>query len=177
MPDATPGGSRTESAKIRGWCVKGHGKERERMMEAVVERGNMMAALRHVDGNRGSAGVDGMEVDVLRPYLREQWPRIKEELLDGRYKPGPVKRVEIPKPGGRWGASIGHPNLEKFFDRSNHDVLMPRVARKAEDKRVLGLIRRYLQAGVMAGGVVSLRTEKMPQGGTAIPASVQHLPK
>jgi group II intron reverse transcriptase/maturase len=60
-------------------------------------------------------------------------------------------------------------DLEKFFDRVNHDVLMGRLARRVEDKRVLGLIRRYLQAGMMEGGVVSARVEGTPQGGPLSP--------
>ena len=60
-------------------------------------------------------------------------------------------------------------DLEKFFDRVNHDILMARVARKVQDKRVLRLIRRYLEAGMMAGGVVSQRTKGTPQGGPLSP--------
>lgn len=195
-------------------------------MEAVVERENMWLALRRVEANQGAAGVDRMPVDLLRPYLREHWPRIKEELLDGRYKPSPVRAVEIPKPGGKGMRTLGIPtvvdrliqqavhqvltpvfdpdfsassygfrpgksahqavlkarsyvaggkrwvvdiDLEKFFDRVHHDVLMARVARKVKDKRLLRLVRGYLQAGLMSGGLVSVRREGTPQGGPLSP--------
>jgi RNA-directed DNA polymerase len=200
--------------------------ERQGLMEAVVERENMKAALRRVRSNKGASGVDGMTVDGLIPFLREQWPRIKEELLEGRYRPQPVRGVEIPKPGGKGVRQLGIPtaldrliqqalhqvlsplfdpgfsessygfrpgrsahqavkrardyvaggrryvvdmDLEKFFDRVNHDVLMARVARKVEDRRVRVLIRRYLQAGIMREGVVSARGEGTPQGGPLSP--------
>lgn len=195
------------------------------MMEAVVERGNMRAALKRVESNKGAAGMDGMSAEALRPWLHKHWPQVKEELLEGRYRPSPVRKVEIPKPGGgvrqlgiptvldrliqqamlqvmqpvfdpefsdssygfragrsaqqaviaardyveegrRWVVDM---DIEKFFDHVNHDILMARVARKIEDKRVLGLIRRYLQAGVMDGGLVSERTEGTPQGGPLSP--------
>jgi RNA-directed DNA polymerase len=196
------------------------------MMERVVERENMMRAYRRVLGNRGSAGVDGMGVEELKPYLQEHWGRIREELLESRYEPQPVLRVEIPKPGGKGMRKLGIPtvvdrliqqamhqvlsplfdpdfsetsygfrpgrraqqaiakareyvaegkrwvvdiDLEKFFDRVNHDVLMSRVARKVKDKRVLRLIRRYLQAGIMEGGVVSQPEKGTPQGGPLSP--------
>ena len=198
---------------------------RHELMEAVVERENMTAAWKQVRANKGAPGVDGMTVYALLPYLRQHWPRIKEELLSGRYVPQSVRGVEIPKPGGgvrqlgiptaldrliqqamhqvlspifdpgfsesSYGFRPGRNalaavskarafacegrrfvvdmDLEKFFDRVNHDVLMARVVRKVCDKRVLGLIRRYLQAGMLHGGVMSMRTEGTPQGGPLSP--------
>jgi len=200
--------------------------EREQMMEAVVARENLLSAYQRVMSNKGKAGIDGMSVGQLKAHLQEHWVRIKEELLNGRYQPQPVRGVEIPKPGGSGVRQLGIPtvvdrliqqalhqiigplfdpdfsessygfrvgrsahqavkqarvyvaegrrwvvdiDLEKFFDRVNHDILMSRVARKIKDKRVLGLIRRYLQAGLMTDGVVSPRAEGTPQGGPLSP--------
>ena len=70
------------------------------LMEAIVSRGNMMAAYTRVMRNKGAPGVDDMPVTALKGHLREQWSRIKEELLAGEYTPQPVRKVEIPKPGG-----------------------------------------------------------------------------
>jgi group II intron reverse transcriptase/maturase len=195
------------------------------LMERVVGRANALAALRRVRQNKGSPGVDGMTVDDLAPYLVEHWEMIREQLLAGRYQPQPVKRVEIPKPGGgtrqlgiptvldrfiqqcllqvltpiydptfsdhsygfrpgrsahqavraaqryiqsgrRWVADA---DLAKFFDRVNHDVLMERMSRRIGDPRVLGLIRRYLVAGIMANGITAERHEGTPQGGPLSP--------
>lgn len=197
----------------------------EHTMETVVEEQNMQRAYKRVMGNKGSAGIDTMPVESLKPYLQKHWLVIKEELLDGRYTPQPVLRVEIPKPQGgkrllgiptvvdrliqqalqqvlvevfdpgfsdysygfrprcsahqavlqareymasgkRWVVDL---DIEKFFDRVNHDILMSRVARKIKDKRLLRLIRRYLQSGVMEGGVVSPTREGTPQGGPLSP--------
>jgi RNA-directed DNA polymerase len=196
-----------------------------RLLEAILGRENMMAALRRVAANKGAPGVDGMSVDDLRSHLATHWPRLKEELLAGRYRPAPVRGVEIPKPGGgkrllgiptvvdrlveqamhqvlmplfdpgfsssSYGFRPGRSahdavlaarshmaagrrfvvdlDLEKFFDRVNHDVLMARVARRVADQRVLRLIRRYLQAGLMLGRVMTARTEGTPQGGPLSP--------
>jgi RNA-directed DNA polymerase len=198
----------------------------QNLMEAVVERENMFKALRRVKANKGCAGIDRIAVEALEANLRQHWPRIREELLEGRYQPQPVLKVEIPKPGGKGMRQLGIPtvmdrliqqalnqvmqpifdpdfsessygyrpgrsahqavlrareyaaagrrwvmdmDLEKFFDRVNHDILMARIARKVGDKRVLKLIRRYLEAGMMIGGVVSPRTEGTPQGGPLSP--------
>jgi group II intron reverse transcriptase/maturase len=166
-----------------------------------------------------------MTVEELPGYLRVHWPRLREELLAGRYRPQPVRRVAIPKPGGgerelgiptvldrfiqqallqvlqplfdptfsdaSYGFRPGRSahdavlraqtyvqegrsfvvdiDLEKFFDRVNHDILMGRLARRIADGRVLRLIRRYLQAGVLANGVVIERDEGTPQGGPLSP--------
>ena len=199
--------------------------EETQLMEAVVARENLLKAYSQVMSNKGAAGVDGMPVEQLKPYLQAHWAQIKAELLNGRYQPQPVRCVEIPKPQGgmrqlgiptvvdrliqqavhqvlsplfepdfsessygfrpsrsaqqavaqarayvaegrRWVVDV---DLEKFFDRVNHDILMSRLARRISDKRVLRLIRRYLQAGMMRGGVASQRVEGTPQGGPLSP--------
>ena len=71
-----------------------------RLMEAVCERENLKAALRQVKANKGSPGVDGMSVGGIKDYLKQHWPAIREQLLNGTYEPQPVRRVEIPKPDG-----------------------------------------------------------------------------
>jgi hypothetical protein len=92
------GGEETESS------VATNGTESpantNRLMEAVCERENLKAALRQVQANKGSPGVDGMTVVGLKDYLQQHWPTIREQLLNGIYEPKPVRRVEIPKPDG-----------------------------------------------------------------------------
>ncbi len=95
------------------------------LMEKVVERSNMLRALRRVESNKGAAGVDGMEIKSLRPYLKEHWPRIKEELLKGTYKPQPVRRVEIPKLDGGI-RQLGIPTvLDRLIQQALLQVLTP----------------------------------------------------
>jgi len=191
----------------------------------------MVMAWKRVKANRGSAGVDGRTIAETAAYLRTHWPRIREVLLNGSYRPEPVRRVQIPKPGGGM-RELGIPtvtdrliqqallqvlqpkidptfsehsygfrpgrrahdavlnarhyvqdgyrvvvdvDLEKFFDRVNHDILMDRLSRRIDDKAVLRLIRRYLVAGIMDGGVVMQRYEGTPQGGPLSPLLANEL--
>src|SRR5437899_12886853 len=197
----------------------------DRLMEEVCERENLKAALRQVKGNKGSAGVDGISVNQLPDYLKQHWPAIREQLLNGTYEPKPVRRVEIPKPDGgvrklgiptvldrfiqqavmqvlqrnwdgtfsehsygfrpkrsahqavekaqqyqaegyRWVVDL---DLEKFFDRVNHDRLLAKIAERVRDRRLLKLIRAFLRAGVMENGLVSPAEEGTPQGGPLWP--------
>lgn len=71
-----------------------------KLIERLVERKNLVEAYSKVMKNKGAAGADKMTVDDLKPYLQKNWPRIKEELLEGNYQPKPVKRIDIPKSGG-----------------------------------------------------------------------------
>jgi RNA-directed DNA polymerase len=195
------------------------------LLEAALERSNMMRAYQRVVENKGAPGVDGLTVSELKPWLQAHWAKIKQALLAGEYMPRAVRKVEIPKPQGgvrilgipcvldrliqqalhqilqplfdpgfsassygfrpgrnahqavnaargyvaegrRWTVDL---DLEKFFDRVNHDVLMARVGRKVKDPGVLKLIRRYLEAGLMEGGVASARSEGTPQGSPLSP--------
>src|SRR6266542_1556526 len=194
-------------------------------MEAVVERENLRKALAQVKRNKGAAGAGGMTVDDLPAYLKEHWPTIRAQLLDGTYKPQPVRRVEIPKASGGmrplgiptvldrfiqqavmqvlqadWNPTFseasfgfrpkrsahqaveraqayiasGHAvvvdiDLEKFFDRVNHDILMGLVAKRVADKRILKQIRGFLTPGVKEGGLISPTEEGTPQGGPLSP--------
>lgn len=101
-----------------------HCKEVE-LMTAVVERTNMLAALHQVERNRGSAGVDGMTIAHLRPWLREHWAMIKAKLLEGSYQPRAIRRVAIPKPGG--GERIlGIPTVvDRLIQQAIGQVLVP----------------------------------------------------
>ena len=197
----------------------------DRLMEEVVERANLKAALHRVKANKGSPGTDGMTVQQLPGYLIEHWPALRAQLLQGTYQPQPVKRVEIAKPGGGvrklgiptvldrflqqavlqvlqrdWDRTFSphsygfRPHrsahqavaqaqqyvaegyswvvdldLEKFFDRVNHDQLMGQVAKRITDKRVLRLLRAVLTAGVLEQGLVSPTAEGTPQGGPLSP--------
>ena len=98
------------------------------LMEVICTRDNLRAALRRVRSNKGSSGVDGMEVDELADYLRAHWPETKEALLKGEYVPQPVRRVEIPKPGKKKEKrKLGIPCvLDRFIQQALLQVLQSR---------------------------------------------------
>ena len=197
-----------------------------RLMESILERGNMQRALQRVRSNHGAPGVDGMTVEQLPAYLQRHWPKIREDLLHGRYCPMPVRQKPIPKPDSSEFRLLGIPSvldrliqqaiaqvltpiwdptfsdasygfrpersaqqalrtaqrflrdgyrhvvdldLSKFFDRVNHDRLLSRLATRVNDPRVLKLVRSFLTAGMMVGGLVSPTEEGTPQGGPLSP--------
>lgn len=204
------------------------------LMERICDRDNLNQAYRRVKANRGAPGVDGMTVAELPTWLAHHKEELIASLLDGSYRPQPVRGVSIPKPGGQDAGTrqLGVPtvvdrlvqqailqildplidptfspssygfrpgksahqalaaaqgyvregrlivvdlDLEKFFDRVNHDVLMARIARRLRelgephDPRLLRLIRRFLEAGLMQDGVCVVRSEGTPQGGPLSP--------
>src|SRR6266851_4765650 len=97
-----------------------------RLMEEVCERENLKASLQRVKANKGSPGVDGMTVIGIKDYLKQHWPAIREQLLNGTYKPQPVRRVEIPKPDGGV-RKLGIPTvLDRFIQQAVMQVLQGR---------------------------------------------------
>ncbi|MEI2400072.1 MULTISPECIES: group II intron reverse transcriptase/maturase [Paenibacillus] len=220
-PSGYAGAPSSSSAQV----VPSSREDQNNLLEQMLKGDNLRLAYKRVVQNGGAPGVDGVTVANLQVYLNTHWTSVKTELLTGTYRPAPVKRVEIPKPGGgvrqlgiptvmdrflqqallqvmnpifdaqfswysygfrpgksahdavkqaqryiqgglRWVVDL---DLEKFFDKVNHDMLMARVARKVEDKRVLTLIRAYLNAGVMVDGKWERSREGTPQGGPLSP--------
>lgn len=192
---------------------------------AMLTRENLQQAWKRVKANKGAAGVDGLDIDQTARQLMNSWPKIREQLLQGTYRPSPVRRVTIPKPGGgerelgiptvvdrlvqqallqvlqpildpqfsrssygfRPGRSahdavrmarhyvqegrrvVVDVDLEKFFDRVNHDILIDRLQRRIDDAGVIRLIRAYLNSGIMRNGIVQQREQGTPQGGPLSP--------
>lgn len=195
------------------------------LMERICELSNLNKALKKVKSNAGAAGVDTMSVHALPQWMEHNQKNLIVSLLNGSYKPSPVRGVDIPKPQGGT-RTLGIPtvidrlvqqailqviepifdphfsdysfgfrrkksahdailvaskyvseganycidiDLEKFFDRVNHDMLMARVARRIKDKRLLKLIRAFLNAGILENGLLIRSEEGTPQGGPLSP--------
>jgi len=195
------------------------------LLEVALRRENLLRAWKQVRANKGAAGVDGLDIDQTAATLRISWPAIRDSLREGTYRPQPVRRVMIPKPGGgerelgiptvldrliqqallqvlqpildptfsqhsygfRPGRSahdavlaaqsfvqsgrriVVDVDLEKFFDRVDHDILIDRLRKKIPDPGVIRLVRAYLNADIVDGGVVLKRTPGTPQGGPLSP--------
>ena len=195
------------------------------LLAAMLTRQNLQLAWKRVKANKGAAGVDGLDIEQTARMLQTSWPAIRQALLQGRYRPSPVRKVMIPKPDGSQrelgiptvtdrliqqallqvlqplidptfsGHSYGFRpgrrahdavkaarayvqsgkrvvvdvDLAKFFDRVNHDILIDRLNRRIDDAGVIRLVRAYLNAGIMDGGVVVDRHLGTPQGGPLSP--------
>ena len=199
---------------------------RDNLLELILRKENLNKAYKKVKSNKGKGGIDGMQVDGLLPYLRENQSEIIREIREGKYRPNPVRRVEIPKEEKGKVRKLGIPtvvdrliqqavtqeltplfepqflensygfrpgrsqhdalrackknveegyvyvvsmDLEKFFDTVNHSKLIEVLSRTIEDGRVVSLIHKYLNAGVLQNGFFEKREEGVPQGGPLSP--------
>jgi group II intron reverse transcriptase/maturase len=220
--------SNTGAQSISSMCQKQENDGNEyaiRLLEKILDRSNMNLAYKRVKANKGSHGVDGMSVDELLPFLKQNGAQIKQSILEGTYRPSPVRRVEIPKPdGGKrllgiptvldrmiqqaiaqilspifetkfsefsfgfrpnksahqavkkckqyieegyiWTVDI---DIANYFDTVNHDKLIRLIWQTVKDGRVISLIRKYLNSGVMTNGVVLETEQGTPQGGNLSP--------
>jgi group II intron reverse transcriptase/maturase len=195
------------------------------LLAQALTRENMQHAWKRVKVNKGAAGVDGLDIAQTVQHLKHAWPTIRQQLMEGTYRPMPVRRVGIPKPDGS-ERELGIPtvtdrliqqallqvlqplidptfsehshgfrpgrrardavlsaqqyvqdgyrvvvdvDLSKFFDRVNHDILIDRLRKRVPDAGIIRLVRAYLNAGIMDGGMVSQRSEGTPQGGPLSP--------
>lgn len=196
------------------------------LLELIIRRENLNKAYRQVKKNKGSAGIDRMQVDELLPYLRENGDELRQQLREGKYKPNPVRRVEIPKEEKGKVRKLGIPtvvdrmvqqaiaqelmplyeaqfsdnsfgfrpkrgthdalkrsqkwadegyvyvvsmDLAAYFDTVNHSKLIEVLSRTIKDGRVISLIHKYLNAGVMEDGGFQRTEEGVPQGGPLSP--------
>ncbi len=198
----------------------------DNLLELILRKENLNKAYKQVKSNKGSGGIDGMQVDELLPYLRENQETLIQKIRDGRYKPTPVRRVEIPKETKGEFRKLGVPtvvdrviqqavtqeltpiyeeqfsensfgfrpkrgahdalrqcqknvndgyvyvvdmDLEKFFDTVCQSKLIEVLSRTIKDGRVISLIHKYLNAGVIANGMFESTEIGMPQGGPLSP--------
>ena len=198
----------------------------DNLLDLILRKDNLNAAYKKVKLNKGSGGIDGMQVDELLPYLRENQETSIQEIRDGKFKPNPVRRVEIPKETKGEFRMLGVPtvvdrviqqaitqelttiyedqfsensfgfrpkrgahdalrqcqenvnegyvyvvdmDLEKFFDTVCQSKLIEVLSRTIKDGRVISLIHKYLNAGVIANGIFERTEIGMPQGGPLSP--------
>ena len=198
----------------------------DNLLDLILRKENLNKAYKQVKSNKGSGGIDGMQVDELLPYLRENQETLIQKIRDGRYKPNPVRRVEIPKETKGEFRKLGVPtvvdrviqqaitqeltpiyeeqfsensfgfrpkrgahdalrqcqknvndgyvyvvdmDLEKFFDTVCQSKLIEVLSRTIKDGRVISLIHKYLNAGVIANGMFECTEIGMPQGGPLSP--------
>ena len=198
----------------------------DNLLELILRKDNLNLAYKRVKSNKGAGGIDGMQVDELLPYLRENQDTIIQQIRKGKYKPNPVRRVEIPKETKGEFRKLGVPtvvdrviqqaitqeltpiyeeqfsensfgfrpkrgqhdalrqcqknvedgyvyvvdmDLEKFFDTVCQSKLIEVLSRKIKDGRVISLIHKYLNAGVLVNGIFETTEIGMPQGGPLSP--------
>lgn len=198
----------------------------DNLLELILRKDNLNKAYKKVKSNKGKGGIDGMQADELLPYLKENQSEIIQKIREGKYKPNPVRRVEIPKEEKGKVRKLGIPtvvdrliqqaitqeltplfepqfsrnsygfrpgrsqhdalrackenvdegyeyvvsmDLEKFFDTVNHSRLIEVLAQTIEDGRVISLIHKYLNAGVLQNGFFEKTEEGVPQGGPLSP--------
>src|SRR5690554_3718654 len=200
-------------------------KQRSGLLEEILNAGNLNQAYKQVMRNKGAGGIDGMQVDELLPYLREHREELIQTIQNGKYRPKPVRRIEIPKENGKM-RKLGIPtvvdrliqqaicqvltpiyeqqfsdnsygfrpkrsahdalkkcqtnitegyryvvdmDLEKYFDTVNESRLIQILSETIKDGRVISLIHKFLNAGVMVGGMFEDSPEGVPQGGPLSP--------
>ena len=198
----------------------------DNLLDLILRKENLNKAYKQIKANKGSGGIDGMQVDELLPYLRENQETLIQKIRDGRYKPNPVRRVEIPKETKGEFRKLGVPtvvdrviqqaitqeltpiyeeqfsensygfrpkrgahdalrqcqknvnegyvyvvdmDLEKFFDTVCQSKLIEVLSRTIKDGKVISLIHKYLNAGVIANGMFESTEIGMPQGGPLSP--------
>lgn len=214
-----------ESRRITETDITNRTKQTEGLLERILTPENLDLAYRQVKRNKGAGGIDGMQVDQLLPYLKDHQSELVQALRDGKYRPSPVRRVEIPKENGKirklgiptvvdrliqqaicqiltpiyeqkfsdnsYGFRPGRSahdalrkcqtnitegykyvvdmDLEKYFDTVNQSRLIQILSETIRDGRVISLIHKFLQAGVMVGGMFEDSPDGVPQGGPLSP--------
>ncbi|MFS2020931.1 group II intron reverse transcriptase/maturase [Massilia sp. CT11-108] len=217
-----PSQASSDETRLPRQGLEGTGRD---LLTQALARENMQRAWKRVKANKGAAGADGLDIAQTGQRLKHAWPTIRQQLMEGTYRPMPVRRVGIPKPDGserelgiptvtdrliqqallqvlqplidptfsehshgfrpgrrardavlaaQWYVQQGYRtvvdvDLSKFFDRVNHDILIDRLGKRVKDAGIIRLVRAYLNAGIMNGGVVLERGEGTPQGGPLSP--------